>query len=207
MIKKYSIISLNGFLYAVDKEAVIAEGDYILFDGEVPSQFEDGNPDFVQEDPKIIASNDPSLKGLPCLPEIEDIIDMTLEKEFGCKKNLFPSKEWNWFKRAYKAASEEKKYSEEDMRRAWDTAFGIGYKHASISTEKFSFNAFMNSLYKTPIAFECEMQHYGWISEKTGVWKYETHEFDFVPKDKFLVNYIPTVDKNNHLIGRYIYER
>ncbi len=44
-----------------------------------------------------------------------------------------------------------------------------------------------------------EYEEYGWISEKTGVWKYETHEFDFVKQDRFLVNYRLKVDKNNNI--------
>lgn len=57
-----------------------------------------------------------------------------------------------------------------------------------------------------PKQIEVEMEEYGWISEKTGVWKYETHEFEFIPKDKFLVNHRLKTKDNFVIVKQWIYE-
>ncbi len=41
--------------------------------------------------------------------ETLDAIDIALQNEFNCKKDLFQEKEWNWMRRAYNAAKKNPK--------------------------------------------------------------------------------------------------
>lgn len=143
MTKKYDIISLNGQLYAVDKEAEIEEnnifilgnteqsnhliskatGQHLKYAVAMQEVFKTAKyPERIPKQimcVKIVTSTDPSL-GLPLLPEIEEDIqtlrDIAIKKyrKYGSGAVMVGIEAYF---DGYKAAK-AKKYSEEDMRKA-----------------------------------------------------------------------------------------
>lgn len=167
MTKVYDIVHYNGFMYAVDKEAIITNGwKGIAYKTDVKRQifehFYTTNT-WYDDARMVVASNDPSLN-LPLLPSIEEDIEKLATNYWKNFKN-----EMSWvddlnditqaFKEGYKAAS-AKKYTEEDIRKAFregrDFEASIqntGYDDEEVMDEE----QFIQSLNHLPIAVEVEM--------------------------------------------------
>lgn len=177
MTKKYDIIHLNGFMYAVEKYTFVDIGevglaktkDNSILIGKISRKLGAGLSEInsvpCHRPAKVIATNDPSL-GLPLLPEIEEDINNIFEK--ASKSNLFendliynignkPEAYYiakRIFIEGYKAAS-AKKYTEEDLRKA----FLEGWNHED-GGEKLlthTWQELLQSLNPLPIAVEIEV--------------------------------------------------
>jgi hypothetical protein len=78
--------------------------------------------------------------------ETLDRIDIALQNEFNCKKDLFQEKEWNWMRRAYNAAQKNTKIVIEVSGGVVDNVFStqpIGYflvDHDNLDCEEKNFD-------------------------------------------------------------------
>lgn len=189
----------------VDKEAEIdnklnavickaVAGNLYLYKPETFYKNLDTDPDYW----KILASNDPALSILPSLPEIEDVFSTEMARELLLKywsPVVLP--ETAACKIGYKAASKQRMYSEEDMRKTFKAArkkddFDGTYEYAT-------FNCYAEALIKQPIAVEVEMQPILIVAKvdlKLPTFFNEVHASKFEPK----------VDSNNKIIvKRWVY--
>lgn len=173
MTKTYPIVQLGEYLYALDKEAEIKEGDKVY------RHYDDGgshigdslpNSDNLKKDRvwKIIATSNPSL-GIYLLPKIEEDWYKTSEEyskkiKSGNTTEEFISK-MQGFIDGYKAAS-SKKYSQDDI----DKAIASAYKACNMSVEgsksfapdvlisRNFLEQYLKSLTPVPKAIEVEME-------------------------------------------------
>ena len=123
-------------------------------------------------------NNAPTLEGVPLLPPLED--DVEKLSLINAKTSVKGHKEQDidteiWisgarqigFKEGYNKAKEKYKYTEEDMRKAFQC--GQQWVHEITNTDKdpTNFNELIQSL-QHPVAFECEMIDKGeedWIGD------------------------------------------
>jgi hypothetical protein len=90
----------------------MASGNIEILDNEEAARY--GGCHIIAHRP--LHDNAPVLDSALLLPELKDEVpDSAIEAIFGCKADLFQKKEWNWFKKVYKAAASQKKWSDEDM--------------------------------------------------------------------------------------------
>lgn len=202
-MKQYNIIPLNGFLYAVEKGIRSGATVSIQEWNGVMTIWDDFEPYAI-----IIGSNDPSLKDIPQLPEIEENIIAAL-----AKVGLDNPTAGEVY--AYKAASKNK-YSEEDILEAIRKARMERYDSLEKKVVGFSYTKkeILESLTKQPTAIEVEMEvdaddKRNWY-EDVPSGKYWEDEPIPPSKDRLYTNakYLkPKVDKDNRLIvKKWIYE-
>jgi hypothetical protein len=117
---------------------------------------------------KIIAhlplNNSPILEGVPLLPPIEDDVEEITEKHFpDIDFDISPYSNGlnRGFKQGYNKAKEKYKYTEEDLRDAYDRGLNnIDSDGCPIDKPSDDINDFIQSLQqpKYPIGFECEIE-------------------------------------------------
>lgn len=198
---KYNIISLNGFMYAVDKEARPKKDQWV---------FETHNPivesvcqtlrDYTDQDNTtdkvIIFSNDPSLN-LPLLPAVEEDVQQLVDNKFKGTAGKEVGIAKAAFIQGYKAAS-SKQYTEADVRKAfkagrnWGRAEVIEY-HGGSENENPNCDEYLQSLKPTPVAIEVEM-----VNKQKPI---NYH------RDLWVDDFIPVVNENNFVkVNQWIYE-
>lgn len=197
MKKKYPIIQVGEFLYAVDKEkrpkdrhpciSYHKETEAPMFD---EHYYEEDESYYVYKPSLIVATNNPSLKGVLELPPIEEDIP---EYKADIPERLFMwwiDKEiQDAYKAGYKAAQAKGKYTEEDMRKAFKAGMHFGID----GMDNPGCNEYLKSLSKVPKAIEVEM-------EKPIKLRTESMGADELwsdPKPK---------SNNNIIVGKYIRE-
>jgi hypothetical protein len=119
-------------------------------------------------------NNAPTLEGVPLLPPLEDEAEKFAESEYPTTIDSFNDKGWDESRSlriaceiGYNKAKEKYKYTEEDMRKAFQC--GQQWVHEITNTDKdpTNFNELIQSL-QHPVAFECEMIDKGeedWIGD------------------------------------------
>lgn len=195
MTKQYPIIELNSFLYAVNKDITLNVSEFYP------------NLDSIRN--VIIGSSNPALSTLPSLPEIEEDIEelarnnnsplLGYDGDKGIAGKIFTCAIKN-FKDGYRAASKNK-YSEEEAFGALVIAIELWQLKSDDGNLKILYDTFKETL-KTidmapkPIAIEVEMK----FKEAFGAIDCSD------PDDGPYGSYYPKVDKDNKILGRYIYE-
>lgn len=172
MTKIYPVISLNEFLYALDKDAKVDKGDHILAYREVLGKmYQDlivktfDRHVYIKDAPKIIASNNPSLTDVSKLPEIgEDVDKLAHEAAIGSGYELHDIVKRAWA-RGYKAASKNQ-YGREDIKKVIGLAreyelrdYGrtVTYQHAHFVK---TWEEIIQFLQPIPKEVELEMEEY-----------------------------------------------
>jgi hypothetical protein len=193
-----NIIKTENYLLAVD-ESEIKDGNFMyLLRGNTPSTNEgeiakcvfEGTKDSGVVWKKIIAhlplNNSPILEGVDLLPPIEDEVKKLGEKCW-CDNEITNI---HSFVIGFKKAKEKYKYTEEDLR----DAYNLGLDTSSKLSPNKTYDTLIQSLQqpKYPIGFECEMV---------------TRVLDVYPQT---INHIPKTTTNSQgqtvLEGKYIYE-
>lgn len=220
MTKKYDIISLNGFMYAVDKEAECPKDSIAIFPDTRNSKITNYNPPIKCKwnyaangcyNLLVVASNDPSL-GLPLLPAVGNQIFILndlkklAEDSFSKAQEEFPiipNVDVRPFKlgfvKGYKAAS-SKQYTETQLLSFINnednhTEGELGNSCIDVNTLK----NYLQSLKPTIIAVEVEMKEYAY---EPIIGKFPNYEVNPNPRLYRLV-----VDENNYVkIKQWIWE-
>jgi hypothetical protein len=109
----------------IDKDNKPKIGDHILFGGELPGIFEGGNPEFVEEDPVILATIGDKLQGIPVI----ELPDETIQIPKYVHPNgnaIGPSEALAHYIGYVAGCKAAGGYSEEDMRNALKAGVVIG---------------------------------------------------------------------------------
>jgi hypothetical protein len=155
--------------------------------------------------PEIIAhlplNNSPILEGVFLLPPLEDDIDLMYENiEDLFHKKYDDALHYYSFKEGYNKAKEMYKYTEEDIRKAWNTAYIDALAIDEETYKPLFFEDFIQSLQqpKFTVGFECE---------KVTIWA-RNRDRNVPTLDDF--DYVPKTTTNSQgqtqLVGTYIYE-
>lgn len=160
MTKTYDIVHLpDGYMYVVDDKEIPynpnggTNGNFICLH-EIKEHPEDAfvkNVGNCKGCRTIITTNNPTF-GLPLLSEIEENIDQIYGNY--CRENPEERIVYNDFEHGYKAAK-AKQYTEEDMRKAYQSGKRSEYEGAK--NDDSWFNGFIQTLSPKPIAVEIEM--------------------------------------------------
>jgi len=139
----------------------------------------------------------PTLEGVPLLPPLEDDV-RKLALEMGedyFSKELFA----DYFTIGYNKAKEKYKYTEDDLRNAWNAAYIGAFALREAKYKRLFFEDFIQSLQqpKYPVAFECEtVTPYidGYADDRV-------RRFYGVPEPKTITN----SQGLTQVVGKYIY--
>lgn len=200
-MKRYDIIKTDNYLLAVDKEVKPEENDWYWDSKQEQLRFGTNNCVAGGYKWKIIAhlplNNAKPLEGVPLLPESDNNIEQK-GKEYALlyadKPEMIYIDRKQGFIAGYKVAGG---YTLEDMKNAFIHSGLLDIGKGRI--EKQSFEEFIQSLKKYPIAFEAETE----ISH-TGSGTYSTRLTDIVDAGLEPVKVLKI--ENNILQGKYIYK-
>ena len=201
---KHEIIKTDNYLLVVD-ESEIKEGDWYYYENgktlKGVEQVVNGKITKTMVSKKIIShlslNGSPILEGvslLPPLPNEDDEIIENLENYLLKVNKLY--KDWLGigFKGGYHKAKEKYKYTEEDLRKAWNAAYIDAMSIDEETYKPLFYEDFIQSLSqpKIPIGFECVT---------------ETRVFDTYPETR-TINPKKTTTPEGHTqwVGKYIYE-
>jgi len=160
---KHKIIQTENYLLVVD-DSEIKAGDWIYNKEREPSILQCMGKGSLRGWSKIIAhlplNNSPILEGVDLLPPLEDeaighpLVDYVNSKH--------TQEECIGFIDGYNKAKEKYKYTEEDLRKAWNAAYIDALAIDEETYKPLFFEDFIQSLQqpKYPIAFECEIEVY-----------------------------------------------
>jgi hypothetical protein len=198
----HPIIKTENYLLVVD-DSEIKQSDWIYNEEREPSIVQCIGKGSLRGWAKIIyhlpLNNAPTLEGVPLLPplEDEDISNLTFQayKEqdkwtWGEFKDIFPA--------GYNKAKEKYKYTEQDLRKAWNAAY-INALSDEETHKPLFFEDFMQSRQqpKYPVAFESET-----VTPYTdGYADDRVRRFYGVPEPKTITN----SQGLTQLVGKYVY--
>jgi hypothetical protein len=202
IFSKDTLLSIDGFIYLVDKTLNHREGVCVCLD-EIRSNAEHGVElgDKMYVDPivyksdncggcvRIMATNNPSLEGVAKILELEEVWDKDRQIAF----SRLTLRDWKdaaidtgsamkLFNAGYKAASSKKKYTEDEMRSAFKAGKRRKNWELTIKDERLESKdteEYIQSLKPSPISIEIEMLEW----EKSSPDK-EDYEKVYLPKLK-----------------------
>jgi len=154
---KHNIINTENYLLVVD-DSEIKEGDYSFYWNAILKVQIGVNYSNPKAHQKVIAhlplNNSPILEGVDILPPLED--DKAICPYPEEKQNAI---DWH---NGYNKAKEKYKYTEEDLRKAWNAAYIDALAIDEETYKPLFFEDFIQSLQqpKMPVGFECEMNLY-----------------------------------------------
>jgi len=155
---KHDIIKTDDYLLVVDESEI--KGWY--YDAYINKVKHSGGAEYGESiiTRNIIAhlplNGSPILEGVDLLPPLGDNVQKLVREHFELDKELNnPSS----FKSGYNKAKEKYKYTEEDMRKAWNTAYIDAMSIDEETYKPLFFEDFIQSLSqpKMPIGFEREL--------------------------------------------------
>ena len=163
---RHSIIKVGNYLLVVSDE-LLEIGDWCYgldINGDyVNTVHEAGSHDLHCKHPKIIAhlplNNSPILEGVDLLPPLEDDVEKLAEiyttNETDSTLKLISKYS---FRDGYNKAKETYKYTEEDLKNAFNEGYSIRDSYGD-NSNNMTADEYIQSLQqpKLPIAFECKM--------------------------------------------------
>jgi hypothetical protein len=209
---KHKLKKTENYLLVVD-ESEIKVYDYITDNYKVWKWNDDSS---LLGRKKVIChlplNNLPILEGVPLLPPLEDDGDLIYENtEDSFYKKYDDALHYYSFIEGYNKAKEKYKYTEADLRKAWNAAYIDALAIDEETYKPLFFEDFIQSLQQPryPVAFECEMgKIYG--CEDPKVCLRGCHVYDNSCKhpriDKTRPKTITNSQGQTQLVGTYIYQ-
>jgi len=164
----HNIIKTENYLLVVD-DSEIKEGDYrvniqrgyVKLVDDAPEYYNQRNDVFKKVIAHLPLNNSPILEGVDLLPPLEQEDDVEKLALYWYNKSgkLSPKiTEITAFKSGYNKAKEKYKYTEEDLRKAWNAAYIDAMSIDEETYKPLFFEDFIQSLSqpKMPIGFECQ---------------------------------------------------
>jgi len=205
---KHDIIKTDNYLLVVDKSE-IKEGDWIYDEDngvvKIEHKYQLSNINVFRKDCKKIISHlplngSPILEGVDLLPPLEE--DDAEKKARELTNHLtFPEERKEGIIIGYNKAKEKYKYTEEDLRKAWNAAYIDAMSIDEETYKPLFFEDFIQSLSqpKMPIGFECVM-------EKDFKYNDDGEPFGFKVHNSDKITTTTTPKGHTQWVGTYIYE-